>query len=234
MTIDMQRTLSSALMRPAWVAVAVLALPGQASAQTRELATRGELLDRVAAIVNDGVVLSSELDAQVQVIGERLRQQKLELPAQNVLRQQVLERLVLQEIQMQRANRAGIKVSDEQVNSALQDVARRNSLTLSQLPDALAQQGEDYAAYREDLRREITLSLLRQRDVLQRISVTPREIDQFLEKQAKTPSERSEYHVSHILIAVEHEARLAPREEAEDHATAREEVASVVEEVAKL
>src|SRR5205085_34539 len=152
MTIDMQRTFSSALMQPAWVAVAVLALPGQASAQTRELATRGELLDRVAAIVNDGVVLSSELDAQVQVIGERLRQQ---------------------EIQMQRANRAGIKVSDEQVNSALQDVARRNGLTLSQLPDALAQQGEDYAAYREDLRREITLSLLRQRDVLQRISVTP-------------------------------------------------------------
>src|SRR5207248_10116596 len=76
MTIDMQRTFSSALMQPAWVAVAVLALPGQASAQTRELATRGELLDRVAAIVNDGVVLSSELDAQVQVIGERLRQQK--------------------------------------------------------------------------------------------------------------------------------------------------------------
>src|SRR5213079_2010956 len=172
MTIDMQRTFSSALMQPAWVAVAVLALPGQASAQTRELATRGELLDRVAAIVNDGVVLESELDAQVHVIGERLRQQKLEL-------------LVLQEIQMQRANRAGIKVSDEQVNSALQDVARRNGLTLSQLPDALAQQGEDYAAYREDLRREITLSLLRQRDVLQRISVTPREIDQFLEKQAK-------------------------------------------------
>src|SRR5436853_6141259 len=103
MTIDMQRTFSSALMQPAWVAVAVLALPGQASAQTRELATRGELLDRVAAIVNDGVVLSSELDAQVQVIGERLRQQKLELPPQNVLRQQVLERLVLQEIQMQRA-----------------------------------------------------------------------------------------------------------------------------------
>src|SRR5437762_177473 len=169
MTIDMQRTFSSALMQPAWVAVAVLALPGQASAQTRELATRGELLDRVAAIVNDGVVLESELDAQVHVIGERLRQQKLELPPQNVLRQQVLERLVLQEIQMQRANRAGIKVSDEQVNSALQDVARRNGLTLSQLPDALTQQGEDYAAYREDLRREITLSLLRQRDVLQRI-----------------------------------------------------------------
>src|SRR5947208_15040363 len=99
MTIDMQRTFSSALMQPAWVAVAVLDLPGQASAQTRELATRGELLERVAAIVNDGVVLSSELDAQVQVIGERLRQQKLELPPQHVLRQPAPARLVRRESQ---------------------------------------------------------------------------------------------------------------------------------------
>ena len=230
----MQRTFSSALMQPAWVAVAVLALPGQASAQSRELATRGELLDRVAAIVNDGVVLESELDAQVHVIGERLRQQKLELPPQNVLRQQVLERLVLQEIQMQRANRAGIKVSDEQVNSALQDVARRNGLTLSQLPDALTQQGEDYAAYREDLRREITLSLLRQRDVLQRISITPREIDQFLEKQAKTPSERSEYNVAHILIAVAQEASPAQLEQAGKRATEVYQRAKAGEDFAKL
>src|SRR5713226_5074314 len=185
-----------------------LALQGQglAHAQTRELATKGVLLDRVAAVVNDGVVLNSELDDQVATIGERLRAQKLELPPQNVLRQQVLERLVLQEIQAQRANRAGLKVPDETVNAALQDVAKRNGLTLSQLPDALAKQGEDYAAYREYLRKEITLSLLRQRDVLQHISVTPREIDQFLDKQAKTPSERNEYNVSHILIAVAQEA----------------------------
>src|ERR1700751_3953035 len=141
----MRRILTSASI---WLALgaAALMVHGGARAQTRELATRGELLDRVAAIVNDGVVLNSELEAQVELVSERLREQKLELPPQNVLRQQVLERLVLQEIQMQRANRAGIKVSDEQVNSALQDVARRNGLTLSQLPDALAKQGEDYAA----------------------------------------------------------------------------------------
>ena len=92
------------------------------------------------------------------------------------------------------------------VNAALQDVAKRNNMTLAQLPEALAKQGVDYATYREEIRREITLQLLRQRDVLQRISVTPREIDQFLEKQAKTPSERNEYNVSHILIAVGQEA----------------------------
>ena len=229
----MQRMLTSALMRFA-VVVAALTLQQPAHAQTRELATKGELLDRVAAIVNDGVVLNSELEAQVDVIGGRLRQQKLELPPQNVLRQQVLERLVLQEIQMQRANRAGVKVPDETVNAALQDVAKRNGLTLSQLPDALVKQGEDYAAYREDLRKEITLSLLRQRDVLQHISVTPREIDQFLDKQAKTPSERNEYNVSHILIAVAQEASLAQLDQAAKHAADVYQRAKGGEDFAKL
>jgi peptidyl-prolyl cis-trans isomerase SurA len=229
----MQRMLTSALIRLAAVAAA-LTLQQPAHAQTRELATKGELLDRVAAIVNDGVVLNSELEAQVDAIGGRLRQQKLELPPQSVLRQQVLERLVLQEIQMQRANHAGVKVPDETVNAALQDVAKRNGLTLSQLPDALAKQGEDYAAYREDLRKEITLSLLRQRDVLQHISVTPREIDQFLDKQAKTPSERNEYNVSHILIAVAQEASPAQLDQAAKRAADVYQRATGGEDFAKL
>ncbi len=201
----MQRFVPSAPARLLLV-VAALAVPGGAWAQTRELATSGQMLDRVVAIVNDGVVLNSDLDAQIEAVSERLREQKLELPPQNVLRQQVLERLVIQEIQLQHANHAGVKVSDEMVNNALQDIAKRNNLTLTQLPQALAQQGIDYAAYRDDIRKEITLSLLRQRDVLQHISVTPREIDQFLDKQTRTPSEKNEYNVSHILIAVGEEA----------------------------
>src|SRR6185312_4985085 len=130
---------------------AALLLQAEAGAQTRELATKGELLDRVAAVVNDGVVLNSELDEQMAVVSERLRQQKLDLPPQNVLRQQVLERLVLQEIEAQRANKAGLKVPDDTLNSALQEVAQRNNIPLSQLPEALQQQGIDYAAYREDM-----------------------------------------------------------------------------------
>src|SRR3954470_20896589 len=98
----MQRFLSALL--PA-LCLALLG-SGVAHAQTRELTTTGELLDRVAAVVNDGVVLQSELDEQVILINERLKTQKLDAPPENVLRQQVLERLVLQEIQMQRADRA--------------------------------------------------------------------------------------------------------------------------------
>jgi peptidyl-prolyl cis-trans isomerase SurA len=214
--------------------LALASVHGPAHAQTRELATKGVLLDRVAAVVNDGVVLNSELDDQVEMISERLRTQKLELPPQNILRQQVLERLVLQQIQAQRATRAGLKVPDEALNSALQDIAQRNSIPLSQLPEALAQQGIDYASYREDMRKELTLGLLRQRDVLQRISITPREIDQFLEKQAKTPSKDNEYNVSHILIAVPQAATPDQLDQAGKRATDVVQRAKSGEDFAKL
>ncbi len=179
-------------------------------------------------------MLNSDLDAEVAAVTERLHEQKLELPPQNVLRQQVLERLVLQEIQVQRANKDGVKVSDENVNKALEDIAKRNGMTLTQLPDALAKQGIDYPTYREEIRREIMLQMLRQRDVLQHISVTPREIDQFLEKQAKTPSAQNEYNVSHILIAVGQEATQAQLEAAAKRATDVYERAKAGEDFAKL
>lgn len=174
----------------------------QAGAQTRELSTGGVLLDRIAAVVNDGVVLKSELDDQVEQITSRLAQQRTELPPANVLRQQILERLVIQEVQVQRADRAGINISDEMLNNTLKGVAEQNRLTLDQLPRALEMQGINYAAYRESLRKEMTITMLRQRDVLARIIVTPREIDQFLEKEQGSLSENLEYNVSHILLSL--------------------------------
>jgi peptidyl-prolyl cis-trans isomerase SurA len=214
--------------------LAALLTSALAHAQTRELDTKGMLLDRIAAIVNDGAVLNSELDDEVALVTERLQAQKLELPPQNVLRQQVLERLIVQEIEMQRANHAGIKIPDEALNNALQEVAQRNNLTLSQLPDALASQGIDYPAYRDAMRRELTLTLLRQRDVLQRISITPREIDQYLEHQAKHPSDKSEYNVSHILIAVPQTASPEQLEQAAKRAQEVYERAKGGEDFAKL
>jgi peptidyl-prolyl cis-trans isomerase SurA len=207
---------------------------GLAHAQTRESATQGVLLDRIAAVVNDGVVLSSELDDEVALVSERLRAQKLELPPQNVLRQQVLERLILQEVQMQRANKAGIKIPDEALNNALQEVAQRNGLNLSQLPDALAGQGIDYTTYRDAMRKELTLTILRQRDVLQRINVTPREIDQYLERQSRQPSEGREYNVSHILLAVPQSATPEQVEQIGKHAQEIYDRAKAGEDFAKL
>jgi parvulin-like peptidyl-prolyl isomerase len=90
---------------------------------------------------------------------------------------------------MQRADRAGIKVPDETLNNALNDVATQNHIKLTDLPDALAAQGIDYAGYRDTLRKELAMQILRQRDVIGRINVSPREIEQFLERQKKMPSE---------------------------------------------
>jgi peptidyl-prolyl cis-trans isomerase SurA len=188
-------------------------LSAHALGQSRELATGGVLLDRVAAVVNDGVVLKSEVDDQVEMVAERLKQQRTELPPANVLRQQILERLIVQEIQLQRADKGGVKVSDEMLNNSLRDVAERNKLTLDQLPSALESQGINYAAYRDSLRKEMTISLLRRRDVLERIIVTPREIDQYLAKQSGS-IENQEFNISHILVALPQAATPGQLEEA--------------------
>ncbi len=225
--------ISKDFMRGCAIVAATLLAPA-AMAQTREASSSGVLLDRIAATVNDGVVLQSELDEQMIIISERLRDQKLELPPQNVLRKQVLDRLVLQELQMQRANRAGIKVSDETLNNALNDVANQNRIKLADLPDALAAQGIDYAGYRDSLRKELAMQILRQRDVIGRINVSPREIDQFLERQKKMPSETNEYDVSHILIAVPQAATPEQLDEAQKKADEVYQRASSGEDFARL
>jgi peptidyl-prolyl cis-trans isomerase SurA len=165
-------------------------------------AERGISLDRVVAVVNDGIVLQSALDQQVQVVTQRLQNAGKQMPPQDILRQQVLERLVLQEIQLQRADRAGIKVSDEQLNQTLTEVAARNNVKFSDLPAALEAQGINYRTYREEVRQEMLLGQLRQRDVYSRIYISPREVDQCVAKALAAPEDRLEYDVAHILVAV--------------------------------
>jgi peptidyl-prolyl cis-trans isomerase SurA len=161
----------------------------------------GELLDRIAAVVNDGLVLKSELDVQMEAVTKRLQDQKVELPSQNVLRQQVLDRLILQEIEAQRAKRVGLTISDEQLNGALQEIAVRNKIPFDQLPTALGAQGVDYKVYRESMRKELMLTTLRQRDVIAHINVTPRELDQYLARQQSAAS-NDDFNVSHILLSL--------------------------------
>jgi peptidyl-prolyl cis-trans isomerase SurA len=170
-------------------------------AQTRDIGVHGEMLDRIAAIVNDGLVLKSELDSQMDSVTKRLQEQKMELPSQSVLKQQVLDRLILQEIQAQHAKRVGLTISDEQLNGALQEIAGRNKIPFDQLPTALQAQGVDYKLYREAMRKELTLSTLRQRDVIAHINVTPHELDQFLTRQ-QTAAANDEFNVSHILLSL--------------------------------
>jgi peptidyl-prolyl cis-trans isomerase SurA len=181
--------------------LAAMLLSTVTHAQTRDIGVHGEMLDRIAAIVNDGLVLKTELDSQMDAVTKRLQEQKVELPSQSVLKQQVLDRLILQEIQTQHAKRVGLTVSDEQLNSALQEIASRNKIPFDQLPTALSAQGVDYKQYRESMRKELTLSTLRQRDVIAHINVSPHELEQFLTRQ-QTAAANDEFNVSHILLSL--------------------------------
>ncbi|HYP79670.1 MAG TPA: peptidylprolyl isomerase [Steroidobacteraceae bacterium] len=217
------------MIRPIWATLASVALllagaaqaadsaafPGLPVTKAPERVKSGELLDRAVAVVNDGIVTESDLQEQIAAITERLTEQKTPLPPPDVLRKQVLDRLVIQEIQLQRAEKVGLKITDEQLNEQLADIAKRNNITLAQLPAALAQQGIEYAGFRDNMRKEMTLQRLRQRDVLSKINVTPRELEQFLERMKKLPSETDEYNVSHILLAVPPEATQAQVKEVE-------------------
>lgn len=171
------------------------------SAQTLELSSTGQLLDGVAALVNDGIVLTSELDREIQRIIARLNEQGTPVPDMNALVPQVLERLVIQRIQLQRAERIGIQIPDETLNFALSNVAERNGVALSELPVLLSEQGVDYTGYRAELRQQLAVEQLRQRDVIGRITVTPRELDEFVERQQGYASSSEEFALSHILIS---------------------------------
>ena len=182
--------------------VALALPPATVHAQTRELSGSGQLLDGIVAVVNDGVVLKSELQNETAEIVARLQAQGTQLPPAQILQRQILDRLILQQLQLQRADRLGIRVSDEQLNIALNNIAQRNNVSLADLPAMLAREGVDYTQYRRELREQIAIDQLRQRDVLQRISVSPAELEAYMARQAGQASLRQEYLLSHILIAM--------------------------------
>ena len=207
-------------------------LVGPARAQDREnLGTTGEMLDGIAAIVENGVVLKSELVSRLDIVMANLRKQQSEqpadqrrpLPPQSVVEQQVLDQLVLREIQLQRAKKVGVTVSDDMLNQALARVADNLGYTLEELPAVLASENIPYAEYREQSREDLMIEQLQQRDVINRISVTPRELEQCLAKTDATATNQFDYNISHILISVP--ANAAPQ----DIEAARTKVNSIYE-----
>jgi len=191
------------------LAVAVQWLPA-ANAQDRELGAGGELLEGVAAVVDEGIVLKSELAERTELVIQNLQRQQEQLPANerrplppnSIIEQQVLDQLIVREIQLQRAERVGITASDDLLNEALSRVARNLGYTLEELPAVLAAQDIDYAAYREDSRKDLLIEQLEQRDVVGRIAITPRELEQCLVNSESAASDNFDYNISHILIGV--------------------------------
>ena len=198
------------LLAVAGTAALAIWLPTGASAQDRELGAGGELLEGVAAVVDEGIVLKSELSERLALVMQTLEKRQAELPPEQrpplppmaVIEQQVLDQLILREIQLQRADRVGITVADDMLNEALSRVAQNLGYTLEELPTVLAAQNIDYATYRDDSRRDLLVEQLEQRDVINRIAVTPRELDLCLVNADATASDTFDYNISHILIGV--------------------------------
>ena len=191
-------------------ALALLA-PGALAAEPME--GSGVLLDRIVAVVNDGVVLQSEVMTQGSAIVSRLRADGVQLPPAEVLQRQILEKLVVDKIQLQRAERLGVQVTDDQLNRALGVVAERNNITLSQLPDALAAQGVEYASYRDQIRRDMLIEQLRNRDLVPRVNITRKEVEDYMKRA--DAGDNTDYEISHILISVPAGSTAEEREQAE-------------------
>jgi len=183
-----------------------------------ELSESGEFLDGVVAIVNEGVVLTSELNRQQDLIIARATEQGMQLPPAHILREQVLERLVLEEIQTQRADRIGIQISDQMLNTAIAQIAENAGVKFEDIPAVMAKDGVDYAEYRADMRKRMIMEQLRRIDVVNRISVSPREIEQCVADLEDNAVVNSRYNLSHIFISVPGSATAEQYAEAEAEA----------------
>ena len=158
-------------------------------------------LDRIVAIVNDDIITASELEARLSRVRGQLRRAGTPLPPPETLRRQVLERLIVDRIQLQIARESGVRIADEALNQALLQLAERNQLTLREFRDALERDGYDFAKFREEVRDEIAISEVRKRQVEGRVQVSERDIDDYL-STIESQQAGSEYRIGHILIAV--------------------------------
>ncbi len=185
-----------------------------------------QLLDQVIAIVDDGVILQSELDARISTIASRLQQQGTGLPPRQVLEERVLEQLVTESIQLQMAENMGMRISDNELNETINRIAQSNNMTVQQFEEQLLAEGVSYQEAREQIRREMLVSRVQQRRVDSRIRVTDREVQNYLEQNRGQADTNTEYQLGHILVVVDNFA------DAQEVEAARQKVGRLREEIA--
>lgn len=178
-----------------------ISIPSQA-------ATRPENeLDRTVAIVNTDVITSTELDDKIAQIKKQLEQKHTQLPPDDVLRKQILERMILDEIQLQLAKVSGIRVDDEQLNLVITNIAKQNNMSMDQFRQTLESQGYSFAKFREDIRKEVIIAQLRKNKVDNQVYVSEQEVENELAKLNNAQAIDTEYHLAQILIPVPESAR---------------------------
>ena len=176
-------------------------------------------VDRIIAVVNEDVILESELNTRLKTVLGQLQQRNTQAPPADVLRRQVLERLIISRLQLQVAERTGIRVDDKALNTSINGIARQNGMSLDQFRSAIENDGFDFSVFREDIRKEMIVSRLMQRRVRQRVNITEQEIDNFLSTNKNKNEGNKEYRLSHILISLPEAANADQIDKAQAKAT---------------
>jgi peptidyl-prolyl cis-trans isomerase SurA len=193
----------------ALVLLGCLALPAAAE----------EVMDRIVAVVDDGVILESELIEKVGSIKKNLRQSNTSLPPDSILVRQVLERMIVDKIQAQLAERAGVRVDEETLRMAVQQIAQRNHMSLEDFRASLRAEGIDYADFVEQIRGEIAVGRFRSSQVNSQVKVSEQEIQNYLASQSSAGTTRdAEYLFGHILIRTPQAASPAAVQKAREKA----------------
>lgn len=174
----------------------LMASLGSASALAAEI-------DKVLVVVNDGVITESEFEQTLARIKSDLTARGGELPAEDEIRQRVLDRMILQEIQLQLAERAGIQVSESELNATMEDIARRNNLSIEELRAAMEREGIDYELLREEIHNQLVTQRLAERQIGRAVVVTDEEVESYLaQPRTRSSQNRTRYNISHILLNV--------------------------------
>jgi peptidyl-prolyl cis-trans isomerase SurA len=160
-----------------------------------------ETLDRIVAIVEEDVILDRELIREVALVTQKITANKMLMPPASILRKQVLEQLIMQNLQQQLAERSGAQVSDAMLQTAIANIATENKLSVPQFKQSFDKSSLDYSQFEAKIRNEIILEQLRLREISERIKVTDREVQHYLNTRSGTDDNVS-YHLGHILIAL--------------------------------
>ncbi|GHE20693.1 SurA N-terminal domain-containing protein [Halomonas urumqiensis] len=171
-------TLGASLM----LALCLGAVPLASHAQNFQ-STERQALDRIVAVVNDSAIMQSELQERVVQARSQLGARGADLPPERELREQVLERMIVEEVQMQMAREAGLSVDDTELNRQVRAIAENNGMTLEQFADALEADGLALSSVREEIRRELVLRELHQRQIGGRVSLSDREVERFMQQE---------------------------------------------------
>lgn len=184
---------------------------------TAALAKQVVELDRIIAVVNKDVITKTELDKRIHILKSQLKKNKTQLPPESVFRKQVLERMILEHIQLQLAKQRGIRVGDETINRVITNIARENKLSLDKFRKVLAKDGVSFAEFRSNVRDNIMMDRLKAQVVDKEVTITQQEVDNYLAR-IKHEGSHTEYQLSHILVAVPEAATPAQIDKAKHRA----------------